>query len=60
MGDRRGIYSVLVWKPERKRTLRRPRRRCEDNIQMDLQEVDVGVRRSGSSWLRIGTVGGHL
>ena len=34
-----GVYSVLVGKPEGKRSLRRPRRRWEDNIKMDLQEV---------------------
>ena len=40
---RRGLYSVLVGKPEGKRTLRRSRRRWEDNIKMDLQEVGCGV-----------------
>ena len=59
MGERRGLYRVLVGKPEGKRTLRRPRRRWEDNIKMDLQEVGVGVW-TGSSWLRIGTGGGQL
>ena len=39
MGARRGVYRVLVGKPEGKRQLRRPRRRWEDNIKMDLQEV---------------------
>ena len=39
MGERRGIYRVLVWKPEEKRALGRPRCRWEDNIKMDLQEV---------------------
>jgi hypothetical protein len=37
MGERRGVYRVLVRKPERKRPLERPRRRWEDNIKMDLQ-----------------------
>jgi hypothetical protein len=32
----------LVWKPEGKRSLERPRRRWEDNIKMDLQEVGCG------------------
>jgi len=36
MGERRGVYRVLVWKPEGKRTLGRPRRRWEDNNKMDL------------------------
>jgi len=39
MGKRRGVYRVLVGKPEGKRPLRRPRHRWEDNIKMDLQEV---------------------
>jgi hypothetical protein len=39
MGDRRGVYRVLVGKPEGKRPLGRLRRRWEDNIKMDLQEV---------------------
>jgi hypothetical protein len=38
-GERRGVYRVLVGKPEGKRPLERPRRRWEDNIKMDLQEV---------------------
>jgi len=39
MGERRGVYRVLVGKPEGKRLLGRPRHRWEDNIKMDLQEV---------------------
>ena len=39
MGDRRVVYRVLVGKPEGKRPLGRPRRRWEDKIKMDLQEV---------------------
>ena len=39
MGQRRGVYRVLVGKPDGKRPLRRPRRKWEDNIKMDLQEV---------------------
>ena len=38
----RGVHKVLVWKPEGKRPLGRPRRRWEDNIKMDLQEVGRG------------------
>jgi len=56
-GERRGVYRVLVGKPEEKRALGRPRCRWEDNIKIDLQEVGVWI---GSSWLRIGTSGGHL
>jgi hypothetical protein len=39
MGDRRGVYRVLLGKLEGRRPLGRPRRRWEDNIKMDLQEV---------------------
>jgi hypothetical protein len=39
MGDGRVVYRVLVGEPERKRTLGRPRRKWEDNVRMDLQEV---------------------
>ena len=39
MGERRGVYRILVGKPEGRRPLGRPRRRWEDNIKMDLQEV---------------------
>jgi hypothetical protein len=42
MGAMRGVYRVLVGKPERKRSLGRPRRRWEDNIKMDLREVGCG------------------
>ena len=49
MGERRGVYRVLVGKPERKRPLARPRRRWEDNIKMDLQEVGCG----GMDWIEL-------
>ena len=42
MGEGRGVRRVLVGKPEGKRLLGRPRRRWEDNIKMDLQEVGGG------------------
>jgi len=42
MGETRGIYRVLVGNPEGKRPLERPRRRWEDSITMDLQEVGCG------------------
>jgi len=42
-GERRGTYRVLVGKPEGKRPLGRPRRRWEDNINMDLEEVGCEV-----------------
>ena len=42
MGEVRGVYRVLVGKPEGRRPLGRPRRRWVDNIRMDLQEVGCG------------------
>ena len=42
MGEERGVYRVLVGKPEGRRPLVRPRRRWADNIRMDLQEVGCG------------------
>jgi len=47
MGDRRGVFRVLVGKPVGKRPLGRPRRRWADNIKMDLQEVECG----GMDWI---------
>ena len=49
MGEGRGMYRVLVRKPEGKRPLGRPRRRWEDNIKMDLQEVGCG----GMDWIEL-------
>jgi len=43
MGEGRVVQRVLVGKPERRRTLGRPRHRWEDNIKMDLREVGGGV-----------------
>ena len=59
MGNRRGVHRVLVGKPEGKKPLGRPRRRWDDNIKMDLQEVGCAAM----DWIelfRIGTGGGHL
>ena len=42
MGEERGVYRVLLGKPEGKTPLGRPRRRWVDNIRMDLQEVGCG------------------
>ena len=50
MGNKRGVYWVVVWKPEGKRPLGRPRRRWEDNIKRDLQEVGCG----GMDWIEQG------
>ena len=49
MREGRDVYRVLVGKPERKRSLVRPRRRWEDNIKMDLQEV----RCVDMDWIRL-------
>ena len=59
MEEGRGVHKVLVVKPEGKRPLWIPRRRLEDNIKLDLQEVG-GVVGTGWSWFRIGTGGGRL
>jgi len=42
MGEEKGVYRVLVGKPEGRRPLERPRRRWVDNIRLDLQEVGCG------------------
>ena len=49
MGARRGVYRVLVGKPQGKRPIGRPRLRWEDNIKMDLQEVGCG----GMDWIEL-------
>ena len=49
MGEGRGVYRVLVGKPEGKRPLRRLRHKWEDNIKMDLQEVLCG----GVDWIEL-------
>jgi hypothetical protein len=60
MGEDRGVHRMLVGKSEGKRPLGRPKRRWEDNIRMNLQEMEGGVVGTEWSWLRIGTGGGHL
>jgi hypothetical protein len=59
MGEKRGAYRILVWRPERRQPLGRPRRRWEDNLKIDIEEVGWGTW-TGLSWLRIGTGGGLL
>ena len=49
MGERRGAYRVLLGKPDRKRPLGRHRRRWEDNVKMDLQEVGCW----GRDWIEL-------
>ena len=52
MAEWRGVHRVLVGKPEGKSPMGRPRRRWEDNIEMDLQEVKMGVHGLDRSGLR--------
>ena len=49
MGERRGVYRVLVWKPVGKRPLVRPRHRWEGNIKIDPQELGCG----GMEWIKL-------
>jgi len=49
MGKGRGVYRVFVGNPEGRRPLGRPRRRWEDNIKIDLQEVGCG----GMDWIEL-------
>ena len=49
MGEGKGVYRVLVGKPEGRRPLGRPSRRWEDNIKKDLQEVGCG----GMDWIEL-------
>jgi hypothetical protein len=49
MGEGRGVYRVLVGRPEGKRPLERSRRRWEDNIKMDLREIEI----DGANWIRM-------
>jgi hypothetical protein len=48
-GARRDVYGVLVGKPEVKRSLGKPRRRCKNNIKMEIQDGDVG----GMDWIKV-------
>jgi hypothetical protein len=48
MSEGRGVYRVLVARPEGKRPLRRPRHRWENNIKLDL--TDIGI--DGTKWIR--------
>jgi len=49
MGEKRGVCRVLTGKPEGKKSLGRPRRRWEDNTEMDLLEVGCG----GMDWIEL-------
>jgi len=48
-GERKGIYRILVGKSEGKRPLGRDRRRSEENIEIDFQEVECG----GMDWIKL-------
>jgi hypothetical protein len=49
MGEGRGVYRVLVGRPEAKIPLGRPRRKWEDNIKMDLGEIGI----DGANWIQL-------
>jgi hypothetical protein len=49
MGEGRGVYRVLVGRPEGKRPLGRPRLRWEDNIKMNLREIGI----NGANWIQM-------
>jgi hypothetical protein len=49
MGERRGVYRVLVGRPEGKRPLGRPKLGGEDNIKMDFREIGI----DGANWIRL-------
>jgi hypothetical protein len=48
-GEERGVYKVLMGRPEGKRPVGRPRRRWEDNIKVDLKEIGI----DGANWLQL-------
>ena len=54
LGEGRVVHGILMWKNEGKRPLGRPRRRWEDNIKMDLQEVGGGC----GDWMELAQVAG--
>jgi hypothetical protein len=49
MGEGRGVYRIPVGRPEGKRPLGRPRRRWDDNIEMDLREMGI----DGAYWIQL-------
>jgi hypothetical protein len=66
MGEKIGVHRVLVGKPEGKRPLGRPRRRWEDNIKMDVQEVGGGrgdwmeLAHNRDGWRALASTGNFL
>jgi len=59
MGERRGVYRVMLGKAEGKRPFGRPTHRWEVILRWIFRKWDVGVW-TGLSWLRVGTGGRHL
>jgi hypothetical protein len=55
MGEGRGVYRVLVGRPEGKRPLGRPRHRWEDNIKLDLREIMI----DGANWIQLAQIGSN-
>jgi hypothetical protein len=53
MGEGRGVYRILIGRPEGKRPLGRPRCMCEDNIKMDLREIGI----DGANWIHLAQIG---
>jgi hypothetical protein len=49
MGEERGVYRILVGRPEGKRQLERPRRRWESNIKMNVRKIWI----DGANWIRL-------
>jgi hypothetical protein len=49
MGEERGVYRVLVGRPECKRPLGRPRRRWEDNIKLGLRDIEIDE----ANWIQL-------
>ena len=58
-GGRKGAFKILTGKPTGNRHLGRPRRRLEDNIRMDLEEIGINAG-IGLNWFRIGIIGEPL
>ena len=56
----RSAFKILTSKPTGKRPLGRPRRRCKDNIRMDLKEKGVNIRGIGFIRLRVRIIGEPL
>jgi hypothetical protein len=49
MGDKRNTCTILLGKPEGKKQLGRTRRRCEDNIKINIREIEWG----GTDWIHL-------